>query len=179
MKKTLSLVAVAAILSTSLMAAPTEKTIGLSHVDLDGNTGYGVTMSLTKLWNPVSAAPGFGVGLGYDIDVVSYTDDIAYEIGSTASYSLGLDAHAIVGYDFASYGVPVNVKAGIGYDISIIAADAYFAGISYKVTAGYKFNSDYGVELAYRSADVKLETAAGSSDSITKNTVTANFIYSF
>lgn len=176
MKKIVTSIAAATLISSVLMAASTDKHVGLNMVSMDledSNTAYGFNYGFDKLWNPVDSVQGFGLGMGMNFNFNQLD-------GSELSdYTYGFDASALVGYDFSTNGAPIKFKAGIGYDFEIITSDSYYSGLFYSAAIGYDFSKKYGMEAVYKTGDKEISTAAGTSDAFTTSTVSLNFVWRY
>jgi len=175
--KTLLVAGIMAV-TTSLMAAPADKHIGVNMVTMDipnNEAAYGVVLGMDKLFNPIDSVEGFGIGFNFNVNF----NQLDSSADSTSDYSYGADAGLLVGYNFKTNGVPINLKAGVGYDFEVLTSDTYYSGVIYTASLGYDFTDKYGVEVRYKTGDMTLETAAGSGPDFTVDTVSAMFVWRY
>jgi len=146
--------------------------IGANMVSMeDTDTTYGFNYGFAKLWNVSDSVEGFGIGacMNFNFNQLDGNSD--------SDYTYGADASLLVGYDFTKNGMPVKIKAGAGYDFEVVTSDSYYSGIIYTAGVGYDFTRKYGMEVVYKTGDMKLHTAAGDSPAFNTSTVSLNFVW--
>lgn len=111
----------------------------------------------------MDSLPGFGIGLGLDMNIWSsqYAQNVTNNSGI---YTFGTTAK--VGYTFETrYNIPLKLKAGIGYGLMDIGVHDGW-GLQYESSAEYTLYKGTGIGMKYKHTE-----AAMLDNEITNNSI--------
>ncbi len=110
-----------------------------------------------------TGSSGFGMGLGFDINIWS-PEKYSSISGGNSIYTMG--ASAKVGYTFQNrYDIPLKLKAGVGYGLmDITVHDGW--GMQYEAGAEYLIYKQLGAGIKYKYAEADMLGTTIKNDSV-------------
>ena len=170
MKKIITSTIVATILGTSAFAdqgSLTNMQVGYSSnasntLSSSNHTGGGAYINY-DIMGMVTSLPGFGAGVGLDINIWEGPGSTGVADDVNSIYTLG--ATAKVGYTFENnYNIPLKLKGGVGYGFMDVAAQTAW-GLHYEASAEYRLFSSVGLGVKYKHAQADILGVTNEVDS--------------